>query len=168
MRCIGSRLVATLSNKENKIMTRSRYLTPKYKARLPANREPGQERSKMRGWRLCLYLWELEDREEMGEATDQGCFVFLFLCIERRAEIRKCSLLVLTIKLGDARGEERWGERKSWWFGHLQDSGEEILEMKCFGGRLRRKCKKFQTSKCPKYRKRSPHGVKRGKLRVSI
>ena len=58
-------------------------------------------------------LWELEDREEMGEATDQGCFVFLFFCIERQAEIRKCSLLVPTIKLRNARGEEQSGERKS-------------------------------------------------------
>ena len=56
MRCIGSRLLATLSNKENKIMTRSRYLTSKYKARLPANteRKPGQERSKMRGVNTIL------------------------------------------------------------------------------------------------------------------
>lgn len=34
---------------KNKIMIRSRYLTPKHKAELPANKKPGQARSKMRG-----------------------------------------------------------------------------------------------------------------------
>ena len=110
-------------------------------------------------------------RSRRGLSTWQGLFsvlfVFLFFCIERRAEIRKCSLLVPTIKLSNARGEERSGERKSWWFGHFQDSGEEILEMKCLG-RLQRKYRNFQTSKCPKHRERSQHRVKWGKLRVSI
>ena len=31
-----------------------------------------------------------------------------------------------------------------------------------------RKYRNFQTSKCPKYRERSQHRIKRGKLRVSV
>lgn len=82
----------------------------------------------------------------MGEAA-KDAFFFFFFCIERTAETRKHALLVPTIKLSNTRADRVRGRLMVL---ASQDSGEEILGMKCLGRLQKKKVWEVMNFKMPK------------------